>query len=71
MNVGTATDSKGHEISTFVVRIWVEDCAAIGSWRGHVTHVLSTERCHFDDLAAMNDFLMHHVRRMEAPANTE
>lgn len=62
----TADDQT--EICTFVVRIWLEDGEDENEWRGHITHVLSDERRHFETVDAMDAFVVAHIRRMQAKA---
>lgn len=44
---------------SFVIRIWLEDIMEDGQivWRGHITHVSSNQRRHFDDLENMQQFV--------------
>ena len=51
------------EICTFVVRIWLEQGGKHG-WRGHVTHVLSGERVHFESVEVMDAFVVGRVEAM-------
>lgn len=45
---------------SFVIRIWLEEedeGSGQAIWRGHITHVPSKERRHFNDLSALMDIL--------------
>ncbi len=57
------TDDDRTEICTFVVRVWLEEDGEDG-WRGHITHVLSDERRHFETVEAMDEFVVEHIRLM-------
>ena len=51
----------------FVVRLWLEehDIASGDSlWRGHITHVLSSQRAHFEDFREMVLFIEQHLQQM-------
>jgi hypothetical protein len=57
------------ELSTqsFLIKIWVEETAAEAGetlWRGHITHVHSGERQHFEDLPDMLTFMQPYLVEM-------
>ncbi len=54
-------------ISSFVIRIWIEEPGDESSsmlWRGHITHVLSGKRRYFQDLDAIAAFITLHLEEM-------
>lgn len=55
---------------SFIVKVWVEDPAEeagdIVLWRGHVTHVPSGDRCHFQDFDTMLAFIMARMQWLRA-----
>lgn len=49
-------DSHEADISSFVIRIWIEepgDESSGATWRGHITHVLSGNQHYFQELNAI------------------
>lgn len=56
---------------SFIVKIWLEEVdekSDRAAWRGHITHVPSGERRHFENLAAMNNFIRLYLREMGVKA---
>ena len=55
---------------SFIVKVWIEETAeetgAIALWRGHVVHVLSGERCYFQDFDTMLKFIMARMQWLPA-----
>lgn len=52
-------------IHSFVVRIWLEKPATprqSALWRGHVTHVHTGQRRHFDHLEGLTDFIRQYLQ---------
>ena len=50
---GVGLDLSEAHTNSFIVRIWLEETAeeaGQATWRGHVTHVPSGERCYVKDL---------------------
>lgn len=48
---------------SFVVRLWLEEVDSERYlWRGHITHVLTHERCYFDDLSVVSSFIQSFLR---------
>jgi hypothetical protein len=57
------------ELSTqsFLIKIWVEETAEEAGetlWRGHITHVHSGERQHFQDLPEVLTFMQPYLTEM-------
>jgi hypothetical protein len=57
------------ELSTqsFLIKIWVEETAEEAGetlWRGHITHVHSGERQHFQDLPEIMSFMQPYLAEM-------
>jgi hypothetical protein len=53
----------------FVVRIWLEDSAGApgrGTWRGHVTHVMSGDRRYLRSLEGLSLYLLPYLEAMGA-----
>ena len=51
----------------FVVRLWIEeiDCAGENHiWRGHITHVSSGRRQHFEQFDVMADFIVRYITEL-------
>lgn len=49
---------------SFVVKIWAEELDPTTEksfWRGHITHVLSGERCYFQSIQKMNNFILPYL----------
>ena len=56
-------------ISSFVIRIWIEepgDESSSALWRGHITHVLSGKRRYFQDLDVVATFVTQYLAEMGA-----
>ncbi|MCB0061851.1 MAG: hypothetical protein KDE19_07045, partial [Caldilineaceae bacterium] len=59
-------DSHEADISSFVIRIWIEepgDESSGTTWRGHITHVLSGKRHYFQELDAIATILSPYLQR--------
>ena len=57
-------DTPNDPIHSFIVRIWLEECADESGpaiWRGHITHTLSRERIYFNDLHEILPFIASHL----------
>jgi hypothetical protein len=50
---------------SFIVKIWLEDNDPV-TWRGHITHVQSGRRCHFENLSTLVDFVTPYLEQMGA-----
>ena len=51
----------------FVIKVWVEEQASAqhaGTWRGHITHVMSGQREHLDQLAQVQAFMVPYLRQL-------
>jgi hypothetical protein len=52
---------------SFVVKVWLEEVHKRSGktvWRGHITHVPSGERRYFEDLAAIDNFIVPYLQQM-------
>ena len=58
-------ESKSH---SFVVKVWLEetddDEQGHPKWRGHITHVTSSQRRYVDDLAGITKFISTYLEKM-------
>jgi hypothetical protein len=57
-------DTPNDPIHSFIVRIWLEECADDSGpaiWRGHITHTLSRERIYFTDLREILPFIASYL----------
>lgn len=58
-------ESKTH---SFVVKIWLEETDeeenSDPTWRGHITHVPSSQRRYVDDLNGVSKFISMYLERM-------
>ena len=50
---------------SFVIKIWLED-EELASWRGHITHVPSGQRCYFEELDRIAMFIAPYLETMGA-----
>jgi hypothetical protein len=60
-------DSLEPDAQSFIVKVWVEERAeegGRGTWRGHITHVLSGERRYLKNLSEIQDFIEPYLERM-------
>lgn len=60
-------DEIESEVQSFIVRVWVEECAEEGSrgiWRGHITHVFTGRRLYLKNLDEIGDFIIPHLEAM-------
>jgi hypothetical protein len=60
-------DEIASDIQSFIVRIWIEDCAeeaGRGTWRGQITHVSSSERQYLKNLDEIGDFISPYLEAM-------
>ncbi|SRR6266567_1476732 len=52
---------------SFIIKVWVEEHSNAGSpgtWRGHITDVLSSERRYLKDLDEIPDFIAPRLENM-------
>lgn len=52
---------------SFIVKIWVEDCAeetSQGVWHGHITHIPGHERRYLKDLSEIQNFITPYLETM-------
>jgi hypothetical protein len=52
---------------SFIIKIWVDDKdEKTGGviWRGHITHVTSSQREYFDDLSGLIAFLLPYLKAL-------
>ena len=52
---------------SFVIKLWLderEDETGSVVWRGHITHVASRQRHYFDNVLAVNLFMMSYLQEM-------
>jgi hypothetical protein len=52
---------------SFIVKVWLEEVHEESGkviWRGHITHVPSGKRRYFEDLAIVNNFILHYLQEM-------
>lgn len=50
---------------SFVIRIWREGAEGRpGTWRGHITHVLSGKRSYLKDLGDILTFIVPYLKEM-------
>ena len=57
-------ESEVSELHSFVVRIWLEERASetgAATWRGHVTHIPSGRRQHFDDVREVQELIVPYL----------
>lgn len=54
---------------SFVIRIWRED-DTMAKWRGHITHVPSHKRCHFDNFARISEFMIPYLAELGVRLNS-
>ncbi len=60
-------DETESEAQSFIVRVWVEERAeeaGRGVWRGHITHVPSSERRYLKNLDEIGDFIAPYLESM-------
>jgi hypothetical protein len=60
-------DSLESDAQSFIVKVWVEERAegeGRGTWRGHITHVLSSERRYLKNLDEIEDFIAPYLEEM-------
>lgn len=60
-------DEIESEAQSFIVRVWVEECAVEGdrgTWRGHITHVPSSKRRYLKNLDEIGDFIAPYLEEM-------
>jgi hypothetical protein len=61
---GESLEATSHP---FVIRIWLEESAQEAqwaTWRGHITHVPSGERCYIQDLDQIQNFIIPYLEDM-------
>lgn len=49
---------------SFVVKVWVEERdegQKHTHWRGHITHVLSGNRCYFENISTATEFVLPYL----------
>lgn len=54
---------------SFIIRIWSEEVHAQSAqikWRGHITHIPSNERIHFDNFDTIMQFIQSHLDQLQA-----
>ena len=62
-------DEVDRQTCAFVVRVWLEESDSStddSQWRGHITHVLSSQRLYFEDLKEMAAFVEQYLEQMLA-----
>ncbi len=55
------------DAQSFIVKVWVEERAeeaGRGVWRGHITHVPSSERRYLKNLDEIGDFIAPYLEAM-------
>ena len=60
-------DEVDRQTCAFVIRVWLEDgdsSTGDSQWRGHITHVLSSQRLYFEDLKEMTVFVEQYLEQM-------
>jgi hypothetical protein len=65
-------DQFEFEGCSFIIKIWREEPEAEGGpvgWRGHITHVPSGDRRHFEDLREVPKFIVPFLRSMGIELN--
>lgn len=58
------SDATSH---SFVVKVWLEEVAdgtRSATWRGHITHVLSSKRRYVHDVGEIGDFILTYLEAM-------
>ena len=56
-------------VHSFVIRVWSEETAPIAGqsvWRGHITHIPSNQRRHFDNLEDMKFFVKAYLENIDS-----
>jgi hypothetical protein len=59
-------DSQSH---VFVLKVWLEEPATASQpalWRGQITHAITGDRCYFQSLQPMLDFLLRYLNQWES-----
>ncbi len=72
LSADQAVDGVGMDLSetythSFIVKVWIEETveeAGQATWRGHITHALSGERCYVESLAAIIVFIAPYLEKM-------
>lgn len=52
---------------SFIIKVWLEETAAEAGkaiWRGHITHVLSSERKYIQSLNGITDFIIPYLEHI-------
>src|ERR1051326_8271374 len=55
---------------SFIIKVWVEehsDAGGSGTWRGHITDVLSGERRYVKNLDEIGDFILETRKEIQMP----
>lgn len=55
------------DTQSFIVKIWLEETAEEAGraiWRGHITHVPSSERCYLKNLNEIAAFIESYLEKM-------
>lgn len=60
-------DLYEHNTCSFIVKVWIEpngETVTQPLWRGHITHVFTGQRQHFNNLTAIVDFVATYLEGM-------
>lgn len=60
-------DEIESDTQSFIVKVWVEDCAeetGHRGWHGHITHVSSTKRRCLKNLGGIDEFISPYLEEM-------